>query len=90
MRVDRSELVVGKKYYIDNRKDIIGTLVYRNEGSLYFDCGEQDRYTPSNIREGLIPFHSVGGDGFDEVLIGDDLTDENLELIESILEDTKK
>ena len=85
MRVDRSELVVGKKYYIDNRKDIIGTLVERSEDSLYFDCGEQDRYSTSSIREGLIPFHNVGGDGFDEVLIGDDLTDENLELIESIL-----
>ena len=90
MIVDRSELVVGKKYYIDGRKDIIGTLVDKNEDSLYFDCGKQDRYTPSNIREGLIPFHNVGGEGFDEVLIGDDLTDENLELIESILEDTKK
>ena len=41
--------------------------------------------TPSNIVKGLIPFHNVGGDGFDEVLIGDDLTDENLKLIESIL-----
>ena len=84
MKVNRENLVVGKKYYIDNRKDIIGTLVYRNEDSLYFDCGEQDRYTPSNISGGLIPFHNVGGDGFDDVLIGDDLTEENLELIESL------
>jgi len=84
MKVDRSELVVGKKYYIDNTKDIIGTLVHRNEDSLFFDCGEQDRYTPSNIVKGLIPFHNVGGDGFDEVLIGDNLTEENLELIESL------
>lgn len=84
MRVDRSELIVGKKYYLDNKRDVIGTLVYINKDTIYFDCGKQDRYTPSNISGGLIPFHNVGGEGFDEVLIGDDLTEENLELIESL------
>lgn len=84
MIVNRENLVVGKKYYIDNKRDVIGTLVYRNEDTIYFDCGEQDKYTTSNIREGLVPFNS-DGDGFDEVLIGDNLTDEDLKLIESIL-----
>jgi hypothetical protein len=86
MRVDRSELVVGKIYFIDNSRRTKGVFKGKDEDTIYFDCDENSTYTRSNIegKEHLTPFNDEG-DGFDEVLIGDDLTDENLELIESIL-----
>lgn len=58
MRIKRSELVEGKKYYMDNKRDIIGVFKGRDEefNSILFDCGKQDRYNTSLIREGLVMF----------------------------------
>ena len=85
--VNRENLVIGKKYYLDNSRQDIGVFTGRDVDAVYFDCGKNSSYfTFDNGKwKGLVGF-MLEGDGFDEVLIGDDLTDENLELIESILE----
>jgi len=58
MEIKRSELVEGKKYYMDVKQGIIGVFKGRDEksNSIYFDCGEQDKYHTSPIREGLVMF----------------------------------
>ena len=81
--VNRENLVIGKKYYLDNSRQDIGVFTGRDVGAIYFDCDKSSNYF--TLLNGLVGF-MLEGDGFDEVLIGDDLTDENLELIESILE----
>lgn len=58
MRTKRSELVEGKKYFMDVKQDIIGVFKGRDEDSksIYFDCGEQNKYHTSVYREGLVMF----------------------------------
>ena len=84
MKVERKDLVVGRKYHMDSHRDVSGVLVKRDEDTLYFDCGEQDRYITSGVKgnEGLIIFN-LDGSGFEEVKLGEGLTDEDLELINS-------
>ena len=68
MRKERSQLVEGKQYFMDARKDIKGTFKGRDENSIYFECEQNDRYGLSVVREGLTAF---GDDddfgGFEEV-----------------------
>ena len=68
MKVEREDLEVGTKYYMDSKRDVSGVLVKVDEDTLYFDCGEQDRYytIKSEGSEGLIIFGLRGG-GFEEV-----------------------
>jgi hypothetical protein len=70
MQIKRSELVEGKEYFMDTRKDIKGVFRGRDEeqDSIYFQCEDNDRYSTSVVREGLTMF-SCGDDykGFEEV-----------------------
>ena len=82
MKTNRSELVEGKKYYMDNKKDITGVFKGRGENSIYFDCGVQSKYETSIIREGLVMFEDDDEyTGFLEVKLGDDLTEESLQMM---------
>jgi hypothetical protein len=56
MRTKRSELVEGKKYYMDAKQDVIGVFKGRDKdlNSIFFDCGKQNRYFTSLYREGLV------------------------------------
>jgi len=58
MRTKRSELVEGKKYYMDTQTGVIGVFKGRDEdlNSIFFDCGEQNKYFTSLYREGLVMF----------------------------------
>jgi hypothetical protein len=70
MRTKRSELVEGKKYYMDAKQDVIGVFKGRDEdlNSIFFDCGEQNKYHTSIYREGLVMFEdSDEYQGFVEV-----------------------
>ena len=68
MKVKRSELVEGKEYFMDARKDIKGVFKGRDEDSIYFECEENKRYGLSGVREGLTVFgdDDIFG-GFEEV-----------------------
>ncbi len=70
MQIKRSELVEGKEYFMDARKDIKGVFKGSDEeqGAIYFDCEKNDRYGTSPVREGLTMF-SCDDDyrGFEEV-----------------------
>ena len=85
MRIERSKLVEGSQYYMDSRRDIKGVFKGRDKESIYFECDEHSSYWTSNTKgkEHLTPFN-FEGDGFEEVLIGDDLTDENVQLLNSL------
>jgi hypothetical protein len=70
MRTKRSELVEGKKYYMDAKQDVIGVFKDRDKdlNSIFFDCGEQNKYFTSLYREGLVMFWSDDDyEGFVEV-----------------------
>jgi len=70
MRTKRSELVEGKKYYMDTQTGVIGVFKGRDEdlNSIFFDCGEQNEYHTSIYREGLVMFEdSDEYQGFVEV-----------------------
>jgi hypothetical protein len=60
MRTKRSELVEGKKYFMSDKRDVIGVFKGRDEdlNSIFFDCGEQNKYHTSLYREGLVMFWS--------------------------------
>lgn len=60
MIIKRSELVEGKKYFMNDERDVIGVFKGRDEDlkSIYFDCGEQNKYHTSLYREGLVMFWS--------------------------------
>jgi hypothetical protein len=70
MRTKRSELVEGKKYYMDAQTGVIGVFKGRDENlnSILFDCGYQDKYYTSLFHEGLVMFEdSDEYQGFVEV-----------------------
>ena len=70
MRTKRSELVEGKKYYMGAKQDVIGVFKDRDKdlNSIFFDCGEQNKYFTSLYREGLVMFEdSDEHQGFVEV-----------------------
>lgn len=75
MIVQRKDLVEGVKYFMDARRTDKGVFKGREVDSIYFDCGCNTSYyeTPAKGWEGLVAFMSEG-DGFEQVLIQDDLT----------------
>lgn len=85
MYTERKDLKVGKIYFIDNTKKTTGVFKGRDEDGIYFDCDEKSPYGRSNRigQKHLTPFNTEGS-GFEEVLIGDNLTEEDLILIEAI------
>lgn len=84
MIVQRKDLKVGIKYYMDARRTDAGVFIGREDDTIFFDCGPKSSYMHSlrKGKEGLVCFNDEG-DGFEQVLLGDDLTQENLELINS-------
>ena len=88
MYIERKDLVVGKIYFMDEDRYVKGVFKGRDEeeDAIYFDCKGYKRYFTSSRenRKGLVMF-GLEGDGFEEVLIGDNLTEEDLALIESIV-----
>ena len=86
MYIERKDLVEGTKYFMDEARDVTGVFKGRDEeeDAIYFDCeGSKKYYTSSREnRKGLVMF-GLEGDGFEEVLIGDNLTEENIQLINS-------
>ena len=85
MITQRKNLVLNKIYFIDDSKKTKGVFKGRDKESIYFECDEHSSYWTSNTKgkEHLTPFN-FEGDGFEEVLIGDDLTDENVEFLNSL------
>ena len=70
MLVERKDLVLGEKYFIDGSRRVVGTFTKRVEESIYFDCGEDcGSYIPSVLAgiEGLIGFWGDFGTGFEPV-----------------------
>ena len=84
MLIQRKDLKVGTKYYMDARRTDAGVFKGREGDTIFFDCGPKSSYLCSlrKGKEGLVCFNDEG-DGFEQVLIGDDLTQENIELINS-------
>jgi hypothetical protein len=68
MKVERSQLQVGREYYMDGRRTEKGVFHSRDEDATYFSCEEDSSYTTSSLKgkEGLVPFNSEGI-GFEEV-----------------------
>jgi hypothetical protein len=85
MITQRKHLVLNKIYFIDDSTKTKGVFKGRDKESIYFECDEHSPYWTSNTKgkEHLTPFN-LEGDGFEEVLIGDDLTDENVEFLNSL------
>jgi len=84
MIVERKDLVEGVEYFMDGSRRSKGVFKGRDRDSIYFDCDADVPYARSIMKdkEGLVPFADEGA-GFEKVLIGDDLTDENIKLINS-------
>lgn len=84
-KVERKDLVEGKIYFIDNTRRTKGVFKGRYADVIYFDCDENSPYSRSNVKgeEHLTPFNEEG-EGFEEVLLGDGLTDEDIQLINSL------
>jgi len=84
MYIERKDLVEGTKYFMDGSRKSTGVFKEREGDSIYFDCDADVPYARSIMKdkEGLVPFPDEG-DGFEKVLIGDNLTDEDIELINS-------
>ena len=75
MLVNRKDLVVGEKYFIDGSRKVVGTFTKRIDDSIYFDCGEDcGSYLPSARPEcdGLIGFWGQFGTGFEPVTFVED------------------
>ena len=87
MLIERKDLVQGRIYFMDNSKNTKGVFKGRDEDTIYFDCDENSPYgkTIKDGRAHLTPFHTEG-DGFLEVLLGDGLTDEDVQLLNSVTE----
>ena len=85
MKVERKDLKIGTEYFMDGSKRSKGVFKEREGDTIYFDCDKDVPYARSirKDKEGLVPFADEG-DGFEQVLIGDGLTDEDLELINSL------
>ena len=84
MIVERKDLKIGTQYFMDGSKRSKGVFKEREGDTIFFDCDKRSDYLTSlrKGKEGLTPFADQG-DGFEEVLIGDNLTEENIELINS-------
>jgi hypothetical protein len=82
--IERKDLVEGKIYFMDNSRKTKGVFKGRDANGIYFDCNENSPYGRSNVRgqEHLTPFNEEG-DGFEEVLLGDSLTQEDVQLLNS-------
>jgi len=68
MIVERKDLKVGTKYFMDESRQEVGQFKGRGVDSIYFDCGPNSSYyeTPAKGWEGLIAFMAEGL-GFEEV-----------------------
>ena len=84
MKVERKDLVEGVEYFMDGRRTDKGVFKGREDDTIFFDCGPKSSYMHSlrKGKKGLVCFGDEG-DGFEQVLIGDNLTDEDLQLINS-------
>jgi len=70
MLVERKNLVVGEKYFMDGSRKVAGVFVKRIDDSIYFDCGEDYGAYSTSSRpecEGLIGFWENFGTGFEPV-----------------------
>ena len=85
MIVERKDLVEGVNYFMDARRTDKGVFKGREGDTIFFDCDKRSDYLTSlrKGKEGLTPFADQG-EGFEEVLIGDDLTEDNIKLINSL------
>lgn len=72
MKITRSQLVEGKRYYMDGSYKETGVFVCRDieTHSIFFDCGKNTQYNTSNQApfEGLVGFWDDNeAQGFEEV-----------------------
>ena len=66
--IERKDLKVGTKYYMDGSKRSTGIFKERDGDTIYFDCDKDASYARSirKDKEGLVPFPDEG-DGFEKV-----------------------